>query len=185
MKFGHIFELRDKDLNIALLFSCILSLSCILCFSVAIDLHHKLESYSPTSEKIIRIIFKKPFVAHTDLACERQTFPTFKSLQILKLSVIYFFQAGKFMYSYKIGLLLNVFEEMFLMTTQVHSYNTRNSNTFDLFRARTNIRLFGIIFQGPKFLNSLNNNHTINTATISLFKSRLKTFLLSWLTICK
>ena len=83
------------------------------------------------------------------------------------------------MYSYKIGLLLNVFEEMFLMTTQVHSYNTRNSNTFDLFRARTNIRLFGIIFQGPKVLNSLNNNHTINTATISLFKSRLKTFLLS------
>ena len=83
------------------------------------------------------------------------------------------------MYSYKIGLLLNVFEEMFLMTTQVHSYNTRNSNTFNLFRARTNIRLFGIIFQGPKFLNSLNNNHTINTATISLFKSRLKTFLLS------
>ena len=75
MKFGHIFELRDKDLNIALLFSCILSLSCILCFSVAIDLYHKLESYSPTPEKIIRIIFKKPFVAHTDLACERQTFP--------------------------------------------------------------------------------------------------------------
>ena len=75
MKFGHIFELRDKDLNIALLFSCILSLTCILCFSVAIDLYHKLESYSPTSEKLIRIIFKKPFVAHTDLACERQTFP--------------------------------------------------------------------------------------------------------------
>ena len=42
---------------------------------MAIDLYHKLESYSPTSEKIIRIIFKKPFVAHTDLACERQTFP--------------------------------------------------------------------------------------------------------------
>ena len=184
MKFGHIFELRDKDLNIALLFSCILSLSCILCFSVAIDLYHKLESYSPTSEKIIRIIFKKPFVAHTVQLCTVQLPANgrrflLKSLQILKLSVIYFFQAGKFMYSYKIGLLLNVFEEMFLMTTQVHSYNTRNSNTFDLFRARTNIRLFGIIFQGPKFLNSLNNNHTINTATISLFKSRLKTFLLS------
>jgi len=73
------------------------------------------------------------------------------------------------MYSYKIGLLLNVFKEMFLMTTQVHSYNTRNSKIFYLFRARTNIRLFGKIFQGPKFLNSLNNNHTVSAATISLF----------------
>ena len=121
-------------------------------------------------KKIIRIISKKPFDAHTD--------PIFKSLQIMKLSEIYFFQVGKFMFSYKIGLLPNVFKEMLLMTNQVHSYNTRNSNTFYLFPARTNIRLFGIRFQGPKFFNSLNNNIQ-SAATISLFKSRLKTFLLS------
>ena len=30
----------------------------------------------------------------------------------------------------KSGLLPNVFKEMFLMTNQAHSYNTRNSNTF-------------------------------------------------------
>ena len=82
------------------------------------------------------------------------------------------------MFSYKIGLLPNVFKEMLLMTNQVHSYNTRNSNTFYLFPARTNIRFFGIRFQGPKFFNSLNNNIQ-SAATISLFKSRLKTFLLS------
>ena len=34
------------------------------------------------------------------------------------------------MYSYKVGLRPNVFKETFLMTNQVHSYNTRNSNTF-------------------------------------------------------
>ena len=121
-------------------------------------------------KKIIRIISKMPFDAHAD--------PIFKSLQIMKLSEIYFFQVGKFMFSYKIGLLPNAFKEMFLMTNQVHSYNTRNSNTFYLFLARTNIRLFGIRFQGPKFFNSLNNNIQ-SAATISLFKSRLKTFLLS------
>ena len=121
-------------------------------------------------KKIIRIICKKPFDAHTD--------PLFKSLQILKLSEIYFFQVGKFMYSHKIGLLPNVFKEMFLMTNQVHSYNTRNSNTFYLFPARTNIRRFGIKFQGPKFFNSLNNSIQ-SAATISLFKSKLKTYLLS------
>ena len=75
------------------------------------------------------------------------------------------------MYSYKIGLLLNV-----LMTNLVHSYNTRNSNTFYLFLARTNIRLFGIRFQGSKIFNSLNKN-VQSDAAISLFKSRLKTFL--------
>ena len=44
------------------------------------------------------------------------------------------------MYPYKIGLLPNVFKEMFSMTNQVHSYNTRNSNVFYLHPARTNIR---------------------------------------------
>ena len=37
----------------------------------------------------------------------------------------------------KSSLLPNAFKEMFLMTNQVHSYNTRNSNTFYLFLART------------------------------------------------
>ena len=42
-----------------------------------------------------------------------RTDPIFKSFQIPKFSEIYFFQVGKFMYSYKIGLLPNVFKEMF------------------------------------------------------------------------
>ena len=58
---------------------------------MGIDLSHKLESFSST--KIIRIISKMPFDAHTD--------PIFKSLQIMKLSEIYFFQVRKFMFSYK------------------------------------------------------------------------------------
>ena len=61
---------------------------------------------------------------------------------------------------------------------QVHSYNTRNSNTFYLFPARTNIRCFVTTFQGPKIFNSLDNNIQ-SAATISLFKSRLKTFFLA------
>ena len=75
------------------------------------------------------------------------------------------------------GLFSNVFKEMFLMTNQVHSYNTRNSNTFYLFPART-MNDFLERFQGPKFFNSSNHNIQI-AATISLFKSRLKICLLS------
>ena len=75
-----------------------------------------------------------PFDAHTD--------PIFKSLQIMKLSEIYFFQVGKFMFSYKIGLPPNAFKEMFLMTNQVHSYNTRNSNTFLLISCTNKYKIF-------------------------------------------
>ena len=39
-----------------------------------------------------------------------------------------------------------------------HSYNSRNSKTFYFFPARTNIRLFDIRFQGPKFFTLLNRN---------------------------
>ena len=82
-------------------------------------------------KKIVRIISKKPFDAHTE--------PIFEDLQILKFSNIYLFQIGKFMYSFKEGLLPSVFRNMFSLTSQVHSYITRNSNAFFLFPARTNV----------------------------------------------
>ena len=70
------------------------------------------------------------------------------------------------MHIYEIGLLPSVFKEMFLMANQVHSYITRNSNIISkLFPVRTNIRLSGIRFQGPKCFNLQ------SAATISLFKS--------------
>ena len=74
------------------------------------------------------------------------------------------------MYSYKIGLLPNVFKEMFLMTNQVHFYNNRNSNTFYLFPARTNVRLSGMRFQGAKFSSSLNHNIQLKVVLICLFR---------------
>ena len=78
---------------------------------------------------------KKPFGAHW--------YPIFIGLQKLKFSEMYLFQVGKYS------------KEFFLMTNQFHSYNTRNSNTFYLFLARTNTRLFGIKFCGAKFFNSI------------------------------
>ena len=60
------------------------------------------------------------------------------------------------MFSFKKGLLLDAFYEMFLPTIQIHYYDTRDSNTFYLFPCRTNIRQFEIRFQGPKLFNSFN-----------------------------
>ena len=59
------------------------------------------------------------------------------------------------MYQYRSGLLPYSFNNMFLVTRQVHSYGTRSSEHFYLPQCRTNIRKFSISFQGPKFFNSL------------------------------
>ena len=61
------------------------------------------------------------------------------------------------MYLFKNGLLPNYFQDMFILASQMHSYNKRNSNRkFYIFPCRTNFRKFSIRFQGPKFFNSLN-----------------------------
>ena len=95
-------------------------------------------------KKVTRIISKSAFDAHTE--------KIFKQLKILKLSDICRSQIDKFIFSFKKGLLPDAFSEMFLLTNQIHHYNTRNSNSSYLFSCRTNIRPFDICFQGPNCL---------------------------------
>ena len=95
--------------------------------------------------------------------------------KILKLSDIYLSQIGKFMFSFKKGLLPDAFNEMFLLTNQIHHYNTRNSNSFYLFSWKTNIWQLAIRFQGPNLFNSF-NTEIQNADSFSQFKSKLKTF---------
>ena len=97
---------------------------------------------------------------------------------ILNLKDIYKLQIGKFMYQCKSGLLPDSFNDMFLVTCQVHSYGTRSSELFYLPQCRTNIRKFSISFQGPNFYNSLSPEIRNATSTAS-FCSKLKAFLLS------
>ena len=121
-------------------------------------------------KRVIRIMSRSAFDAHTD--------PLFKNLKILNLESIYKFQVGKFMYQYRSGLLPDSFNNMFLVTHQVHSYGTRSSKFFHLPLCRTNVRMFSISFQGPKFFNSLSSEIRNATSTAS-FCRKLKAFLLS------
>ncbi|XP_068704692.1 uncharacterized protein [Montipora foliosa] len=121
-------------------------------------------------KRVIRIMSKSAFDAHTD--------PLFKNLKILNLESIYKFQVGKFMYQYRSGLLPDSFNNMFLVTHQVHSYGTRSSKFFHLPQCRTNVRMFSISFQGLKFFNSLSSEIRNATSTAS-FCRKLKAFLLS------
>ena len=112
-------------------------------------------------KRIIRIINKSHFNAHTDLI--------FKDLG---------FQRGQFMYSCKNSFLPPRFNDNFSQSNQFYSYNTRNSQAYHLPYCRTNSKKFSPFFQGRKFFNSL-DNEVINSQSLSSFKKKLKIKLLS------
>ena len=55
------------------------------------------------------------------------------------------------MYLFKIGLLHNSFNNMFLMMNQMYNHNTRNKHSFHTTSRRTKVRQFSFQYQGPKF----------------------------------
>ena len=120
-------------------------------------------------KRIIRIINKSHFNAHTD--------PIFKDLGILKFNDIHLLQLGQFMYSCKNSFLPPKFNNNFSQSNQFHSYNTRNSQAYRLPYCRTNTKKSSPFFQGPKFFNSL-DNEVINSQSLSSFKKILKIKLL-------
>ena len=65
-------------------------------------------------------------------------------------NLMYSFQIGKFTRFYEIGLLPNVFKEMFLMANQVHSYITRNSNTLYIISCLNKYKTFWYKISGSK-----------------------------------
>ena len=89
---------------------------------------------------------------------------------------------GKVMYLYKNGLLLDSFNDMFLLNCDIHSHNTRNKNSFRLPYCKTNVRKFSLRFQGPKIFNSL-SSEIHNASSTALFNSKLKSFFLGLSTL--
>ena len=130
--------------------------------------HTNLHRLILLQKKAVRIISNKSFDAHTD--------PLFKELKIMKFNNIYLFHIGKIMYQFKINTLPQSLNRMFILNSQIHSYNTRSSNCFHIPKCRTNIRKFSISYQGPKFFNSLST--VIQSAnSLASFLIKLKTAL--------
>ena len=63
-------------------------------------------------------------------------------------------QIGLFIF-FKNELLRVGFHDMFLSSSQLHSYNTRNAMNYRSQFSRTHFRKFTIAYQGPKFWNTL------------------------------
>ena len=90
-------------------------------------------------KRIIRIISKKGFDAHTN--------PLFKSLMILKLEDIYSLHLGKFMFPFKNNSVPSSFSRSILRTNQVDGYNMHSSNKFYILFCHTNIRKFSVFIK--------------------------------------
>ena len=116
---------------------------------------------------VIKVVVKPYSQIHTD--------PLFMQFKIIKFDDIYKFQLLKFMFLHKNKVLPDLFKEMVSLRSEVHSYNTRNSNWFHSFSCRTNVSKFSIRSQGPLLFNQLNSDIK-NAGSISLFKTKLKAF---------
>ena len=118
-------------------------------------------------KRVVRIIDKSHFNAHSD--------PRFKKHGILKFHDLNLLQLGQFMFSYQIRTLPPKLASKFTLNSQIHTYYSRNSHAFRLPFCRTNIKQFSVFYQGPKFYNSLDID-IINSSSTASFKKALKSF---------
>ena len=121
-------------------------------------------------KRIIRIVNKSDFLAHTN--------PIFKELYLLKLEDIRILQISQLMFTVRNNSSLITLKDMFTLNNQIHSYNTRSSKSFHLPRTRTKLRQFSIKYQGPKTFNSLNSDIK-ESVNYSSFTKKLKSHLIS------
>ena len=118
-------------------------------------------------KRVVRIIDKSHFNAHSD--------PIFKKHGILKFHDLNLLAFGQFMFSYEIRTLPPKLASKFTLNSQIHTYYSRNSHAFRLPFCRTNIKQFSVFYQGPKFYNSLDND-IINSSSTASLKKALKSF---------
>ena len=106
----------------------------------------------------------------------------FKSLNTLSVFNIHKHQLGVFMYKINNNMLPSKFTRLFKLNDTVHNYFTRNSSNYHVVRTNTDIGEKSLVFVGTHFWNKLPPSLK-NCCSITIFRSKLKTFLLSPLDI--
>jgi len=94
-----------------------------------------------------------------------------KQLNLLWLHDINILQIAQFMYKYHYCLLPTVFNDYFVLNSNVYEHNTRSSakNIYHLPSIATNIRKFSITFSGPTIWNNT-SNHITSVASLTILK---------------
>ena len=123
---------------------------------------NKLTKYQ---KKLVRIITGSSYIANT--------LQLFNETRILKVHEVYKYFISIFMYKYHNNLLPNLFENMFILQRNIHTYNTRQYADYKLPLCSTNRSQKAIRFAGPKVWNSL--SETIRSASsVESFKKKVK-----------
>ena len=128
-----------------------------------------LERILNIQKRAIRIVNQKPFLAHTN--------ELFLSNKVFKISDLFLFNVGIFMYKLSTNDLPGVFSTLFMRNEDFHSYPTRQSHSYHLPRTRTVFAQKTIKYNGPKFWNEL-PSEVITSPSLHVFKNKLKCFLL-------
>jgi len=125
----------------------------------------RLKPLEVLQKRIIRIICNADRQAST---CS-----LFKQLNLLKLHDINILKIAQFMYKYHHCLLPTVFNDYFVLHSNVHEHNTRSSakNKYHLPSMATNIHKFSITFSGPTIWNNT-PNHIISVASLAIINNK-------------
>ena len=100
----------------------------------------------------------------------------FHDNRILKISDLFYYNVGIFMYNLSANNLPEIFLHMFQKNKSLHAYPTRQSNAYHLPRTRTIFAQKTIMFIGPNYWNAL-PLELIDSPSLYTFKRKLKELL--------
>ena len=121
-------------------------------------------------KKALRIIDSPSLREHSS--------PLFYHCKTLKVDDIYKSQLGTLMHQLYNNNLPNFIKSMFIRNDQIHSHFTRQCSEFHRSYSCTKLSSKTIKHEGPKLWSTLDSSLK-KTANLSLFKRKLKTFLLN------
>ena len=144
-------------------------------------LHYGIEAWGNTynvhldplikmQKRAVRIISSSSYKAHTE--------PIFKDLKLLNVTNIYRLNVLMFMYKLKHGILPNVFGGIFKKNSEIHDYNTKESQKYHTPFWRLQCVRRSIRVQGVYYWNYISDKIDY-ACTPETFKIHIKTFLLS------
>ena len=129
----------------------------------------KLQPILTLQKRAIRICTNSSFRAHSK--------PLFLSLNCLNIYQLNKFNILVFLYKFKMNLLPDAFQNMFILNNIIHNHNTRNKKKYHRWKIDKVFMLHTLRHTGPLFWNSLPES-IINSTTLSAFRNKLKRYLL-------
>ena len=120
-------------------------------------------------KRAIRNIFGVSMRSHTN--------ELFSNSKILKIDDLYQFHLGCIMHKLNKTDLPYIIESVFIKNSEIHKYPTRQTNLYHLPKTRLRLLQNTLMYNGPKFWNSL-EPELQQTTNFYTFKRKLKLFFL-------